>query len=127
MMHQRLNIPQFLVLHRRWLIVFAAALSISAYVGASSLFYRTGFPLDDAWIHQTYARNLALHGEWSFIPGQPSAGSTSPLWTILLAPGFWMGLSPYIWTYLLSWAALAGVGLAGISIFGRIFVVWRSL
>ncbi len=58
-------------------------------------------------------RNLALRGEWAFIPGQPSAGSTSPLWSALLAIGYRVGLSPYWWTYLLGWASLLGVGLAG--------------
>ena len=47
-------------------------------------YYRGGFPLDDAWIHQTYARSLAQTGKWEFLPGQSSAGgSTSPLWSML--------------------------------------------
>jgi arabinofuranosyltransferase len=99
-----------------WLALIAA-ISIGGYVVFSAMIYRVGFPLDDAWIHQTYARNLALRGEWAFIPNLPSAGSTSPLWTALLAPGYWLGLAPYLWTYLLGWAALVGVGLAGWRIF----------
>ena len=71
------------------------------YLLASYLTYRIGFPLDDSWIHLTFARNLAEHGEWSFRPGVPSAGSTSPLWSALLAIGFLLNLEPYIWTYLL--------------------------
>lgn len=63
-----------------------------------------GFPLDDAWIHQTYARNLGLRGEWAFLPGVPSAGSTSPLWTALLAVGYALGIEPYPWA--LAWGAL---------------------
>jgi hypothetical protein len=31
------------------------------------------FPIDDAWIHLTYARNLAQRFEFSFLPGVPSA------------------------------------------------------
>jgi hypothetical protein len=69
-----------------------------------------GFPLDDSWIHQTYARNLA-HGEWAFRPGIPSAGSTSPLWALLLAVGFALRLSPYIWTYLLGGLILFSLSL----------------
>jgi hypothetical protein len=99
------------------LLALIATISTGGYVAFSAMTYRVGFPLDDAWIHQTYARNLALRGEWAFIPGQPSAGSTSPLWSALLAPGYWLGLAPYLWTYLLGWAALLGVGLAGWRIF----------
>jgi len=44
-----------------------------------------GVPLDDAWIHFQFARNLARGEGFSFNPGQPTAGSTAPLWTLLLA------------------------------------------
>ncbi|NCP87580.1 MAG: hypothetical protein CO094_08455 [Anaerolineae bacterium CG_4_9_14_3_um_filter_57_17] len=83
-----------------WLAL-TAALGGLTYILSAAYIYRPGFPLDDAWIHLTYARNLALLGEWSFLPGQPSAGSTSPLWTLLLAPGFWLKLAPYFWPYFL--------------------------
>src|SRR5512138_2254022 len=66
-----------LVLGGIWLAVMVV---VGVYVITSARTFRIGYPLDDAWIHQTYARNLALHGEWAFIPGRPSAGSTSPLW-----------------------------------------------
>lgn len=59
-----------------------------------------GYPIDDAWIHQSYARSLAERGEMSFHPGEPSAGSTSPLWSLLLAPGHWIG-QPLAWSYAL--------------------------
>ncbi|MDX9759614.1 MAG: hypothetical protein RBU27_10680 [Bacteroidota bacterium] len=59
-----------------------------------------GFPLDDGWIHATYARNLAAHGEFALNPGTPSTGTTSLLWTVLLGgvmdaglpavPGAWL-------------------------------------
>lgn len=57
-----------------------------------------GFPLDDAWIHQVYARNLGARGEFSFFPGQPSAGSTSPLWALLLSVGYALHLDFRVWT-----------------------------
>lgn len=90
-------------LTRNDLLIIAAAVLLIAiiYLLASRVTYAIGFPLDDSWIHQTYARNLALLGEWAFRPGIPSAGSTSPLWSALLAVGFWIYLSPYIWTYFL--------------------------
>lgn len=86
---------------RRDLFILAATVFLIAiiYLLASYFKYSIGFPLDDSWIHQTYARNFALRGEWAFRPGLPSAGSTSPLWSALLAVGFVLHLSPYIWTY----------------------------
>jgi hypothetical protein len=90
-------------LSRRDLLIIAGAVALIAavYLLASQVTYGIGFPLDDSWIHQTYARNLALRGEWAFRPGIPSAGSTAPLWSVLLSLGFLLHLSPYIWTYLL--------------------------
>ncbi len=85
--------------------------SLAVYLGLSAIIYRIGFPLDDSWIHQTYARNLALRGEWSFTPGVMSAGSTSPIWTILLALGFVLNLSPYLWTFFLGVLFLFGISL----------------
>jgi hypothetical protein len=89
-----------------WTLAGITLISVGLYLAFSGVYYHFGFPLDDAWIHQTYARNLALRWEWSFLPGQTSGGSTAPLWTALLAIGFWLRLSPYIWTYSLGAVAL---------------------
>ncbi|MGW8224910.1 MAG: hypothetical protein ACWGOY_04215 [Anaerolineales bacterium] len=83
-----------------------AAVSLGAYLISSWSTYKIGFPLDDAWIHQTYARNLGTAGAWEFLPGQPSAGSTAPSWTFLLSIGYSMNLNKYIWTFLLGWGLL---------------------
>jgi hypothetical protein len=112
-----LSLPDLTPRRKAGLLALAAALSLGSYLLASYLGYRFGFPLDDAWIHQTYARNLALHGEWAFLPGQPSAGSTAPLWSVLLAPGHALGLGPHLWTYALGWAVLWAVALAGGHVF----------
>ncbi len=95
-------------LSRRDLLILAGAVILAAgiYLLTSYFNYGIGFPLDDSWIHQTYARNLAQNGEWAFRPGVPSAGSTAPLWSALLAIGFVIHLSPYIWTYFLGMLAL---------------------
>jgi hypothetical protein len=50
-----------------------------------------GVPLDDAWIHFQFARNLARGDGLSFNPGQPTSGSTAPLWTLLLAAVYGLG------------------------------------
>jgi hypothetical protein len=95
-----------------WIILALGALvAVLFYLIVSEVVFQIGFPLDDAWIHLTYARNVAQHGAWAFRLGQHSAGSTSPLWTALLSIGFLMGLAPYVWTYLLGWAVLTLLAL----------------
>jgi hypothetical protein len=44
-----------------------------------------GFPLDDPWIHLTFARNLAHGWGFAYNHGEPVAGSSAPLWTLILA------------------------------------------
>jgi hypothetical protein len=80
------------------------------YLGYSLYYGFLGFPLDDAWIHQTYARNLALHHEFAYNVGEPSVGSTSPLWTLLLAPAYLLPGDYRLWTYLLGAILLALTG-----------------
>jgi hypothetical protein len=53
-----------------------------------------GFPTDDSWIHMVFAKNIAHGYDISFNPGELSTGSSSPLWTYLLAGGLWLGFSP---------------------------------
>ncbi len=95
----------------RIFIAVAALIAVLFYLWISALIFRIGFPLDDTWIHLTYARNLAEHGEWAFRLGESSAGSTAPLWTLLLAIGFLLKLAPYIWTYFLGWVLLTLLGI----------------
>jgi hypothetical protein len=93
-----------------WLILLLATLaSMGVYLAVSANNLRIGFPLDDAWIHQTYARNLALRGEWAFIPGQASGGSTSPLWTVLLAAGYIFRFPPFNSAFFLGGFLLMGL------------------
>jgi hypothetical protein len=80
------------------LLILLEALSTMLYLGKAGTF---GFPLDDSWIHQTYARNLGLHGVMAFSPGQPSTGSTSFGWTVLLAVGYFLKIPFFFWTYFL--------------------------
>jgi hypothetical protein len=47
--------------------------------------HNPGFPLDDPWIHLTFARNLARGWGFAYNHGEPVAGSTAPLWTFILA------------------------------------------
>jgi len=62
-----------------------------------------GFPLDDAWIHQTYAKNLVALRSWSYTGAKISGGSTSPLWTLLISTGYLVSNKwGIVWTFLLS-------------------------
>ncbi len=81
-----------------WLAI-ALMLGLFYLVVAAWGYGAGGFPLDDAWIHQTYARNLANSGQLAFVPGVPSAGSTAPLWTLMLSVGHLPGISYKLWTY----------------------------
>jgi len=89
------------------LLVALTCLSAGGFLWISMRTYGLGFPLDDAWIHQTYARNLAERGEWAFVPGQLSAGSTAPLWTGALTVGNWLGVEIKAWSYFLGGVLLA--------------------
>ena len=109
-----------------WQLALASGISMTVYLVASALYYRVGFPLDDSWIHLTYARNLAVFGEWAFQPGKSSAGSTAPLWTVLLSIGFFIKLAPYIWTYLLGTLLLWGMGLLSEMVARRVSSAYQS-
>ncbi len=96
----------------RWidLILLLAALALVALYTVSA---GGGFPLDDSWIHQTYARNLALTGQWAFVPNVPSAASTSPLYTVMLALGYALGVPFALWTHGIGALALGGTAVIG--------------
>jgi len=105
---------------RELLIIGAfAGIALVGYLLFSLIIFRLGFPLDDAWIHQVYARNLIQTGEWAFIPGVPSAGSTAPVWSWLLSVGYLFNFGPLYWSYGLGWAVLWAIGAAGYSGFRR--------
>lgn len=107
-----------------WL-VGAAAISILGFIISSRLKVGAGFPLDDAWIHQTYARNLAYRGEWAFVPGQPSAGSTAPLWSLLIAIGYYLGIDAIIWTYFFGAVSLIATAACGEMIVRKFAPGWK--
>ncbi|HXD99632.1 MAG TPA: hypothetical protein VN646_23970, partial [Candidatus Acidoferrum sp.] len=69
-------------------LVLAAVLPLALFVMRERLVAGTsGFPLDDSWIHLHFARNLAEGAGFAYNPGRPVAGSTAPLWTLLLGGG----------------------------------------
>ncbi|HEV7666149.1 MAG TPA: hypothetical protein VGQ62_21630, partial [Chloroflexota bacterium] len=76
-------------------------------------------PIDDAYITFRYSRNLAEGLGLVYNPGEWVLGTTTPLWAVLLAGGYRLGLTdlPWLATVLSalcdagSAALLAGLGL----------------
>ncbi|MBX2992327.1 MAG: tetratricopeptide repeat protein [Bacteroidetes bacterium] len=63
---------------------------------------QSGFPLDDPWIHLQFAKNLYEYGSFSYYKNEMvTAGSTSPLYTILLAIGFFFTSNEMMLSYVL--------------------------
>jgi hypothetical protein len=106
---------------RDLIIVVVATIGVAVYVLTAHTLGGPGFPLDDSWIHQTYGRNLGQTGQWAYVPSVPSAGSTSPLYTILLAVGYALRVPFFAWTYGLGAAFLAATGLIGARVAERLY------
>jgi len=80
------------------------------------------FPLDDAWIHMQFARNLAEGRGFSFNPGVPVSGSTAPLWTLALGGVFAvLGSHPVLAKVL---GIIATLGTAWLA--GRLALIWAG-
>lgn len=109
--------------HRLWiatLLICMAVLSSALYLAYARLGGLAGFPLDDAWIHQTYARNLAQTGQLAYLPGQPSAGSTSPAWSFILSVAYLVGIDDRLWAYLMGSLSLAATAYLTYRLFLRL-------
>ena len=59
-----------------------------------------GFPLDDPWIHLTFARNFSEYFSFSFYKNEMvTAGSTSPIYTFLISVAFFITKNEFILSY----------------------------
>jgi hypothetical protein len=70
------------------MIVFLWVFACVLFFGTEASFLNKefpGMPLDDTWIHFTFARNLSQYGSFGLNPGEFSGGATSPLWVLILA------------------------------------------
>jgi len=87
------SVPDWISENRADLLLFISGTAVTV---ASCLHYlltmltwtQPGFTLDDSWIHLVFARTIYKGRPWEYSPGYPSTGSTSPLWSIILAPLF---------------------------------------
>ncbi|MCB0728697.1 MAG: hypothetical protein KDD00_14640 [Ignavibacteriae bacterium] len=95
-------------------LIILLPIAAAFYYGYSA-FRENGFlsfPLDDSWIHLTFARNLAEYFSFSYFKNEAvTAGSTSPLYTIIVAIGFFFTDNEMILSYILgvSFFALASL------------------
>lgn len=108
--------------HRYYAWALVALLVVSLlYLGGLGLTRRLGLPLDDAWIHQTFARNLVRYSQFAYMPGHISTGSTAPIWTMMLAPAYLLGLDPLAWSYAMGILLLFALGLGVFRLGVRLF------
>jgi len=92
--------------------VLTIALTVTYLISASSINGYNGFPLDDPWIHLTFAKNLAEYGSFSYYKNEMStAGSTSPIYTIILAAGFLITKNEMVLSYVLGIFFLVFAGI----------------
>jgi len=60
-----------------------------------------GFPLDDPWIHLNFAKNLIDYGSFSYFKNEIiTSGSTSPLYTAIIAFLFFISSNEFIISYI---------------------------
>jgi arabinofuranosyltransferase len=97
--------PIFLAaLARCWPYAVALVAVLGYWTAAWVLGVEGALPLDDSYIHGHFARQLAAGHGLTYNPGEWVAGSTSPLWTALLALA-----GESLWV--LAWSKVLGVGL----------------
>jgi arabinofuranosyltransferase len=61
-----------------------------------------GVPLDDTWIHFRFAENFSHGHFFEYNINQPTPGTTSPLWVMLLSISFLLKLDPIVFSISLS-------------------------
>ncbi len=85
-------------------ILLLAGLLMSVLT-ASFAYYTNGsfgFPLDDPWIHLQFAKNLHDYGSFSYYKDEmATSGSTAPLYTLILAAGFFVTNNEMVLSYVL--------------------------
>jgi hypothetical protein len=89
-------------------VIVASAIYISSRTTSGRLIY----PLDDTYIHMSIAKNFAEHGVWGFTRYSFSSSTSSPLYTAILAGGYFI-IGNNEW-----------MPLAFNLIFGTIFIVY---
>ena len=89
----------------KYIILFPILLVVVAGIYFIYSSYKTngyfGFPLDDPWIHLTFAKNLIEYGSFSYYKNEiVTSGSTSPVYTLLLSLLYIIIKNEFIISYL---------------------------
>ena len=89
----------------KYIFLFPVLIAIIAGVYFIYSSYKTngffGFPLDDPWIHLTFAKNLVEYGSFSYFKNEiVTSGSTSPIYTFLLSLFYIIVKNEFIISYL---------------------------
>ena len=94
-----------------------AAFVLALLLGRAAAAGFVTFPLDDAWIHLSYAKSLRLGEGLSYNPQDYETGFSSPLWVLVLALVPW-GPAP---APAVAWLAafFYGLGAYGVTSFAR--------
>jgi hypothetical protein len=88
----------------------AAVVAGCYFLNVAATSHGLGFPLDDPWIHLQFARNLHDFGSFSYFKNQMvTSGSTSPLYTSLLAAGMFVSSQELQLSYVFGIAAFAAL------------------
>ena len=103
----------------RYIIALPVLLAVAAGVYLIYSSYKTngyfGFPLDDPWIHLTFAKNLIDYGSFSYFKNELiTSGSTSPIYTLLLSLYYIISKNEFIISYTL------GVLFGALTVFAMI-------
>lgn len=84
------------------ILLFSFFLSLLYIKGALEQNGYFGFPLDDPWIHLTFAKNLVNYHSFSYYKNEMvTAGSTSPLYTLILSVLYIVNKNEMIISYFL--------------------------
>lgn len=82
-------------LDQRWgkTAVYSAIITAALFVGLVASHF--AYTPDDAYIYFQYAKKITQGKGFSFNAGEPSYGTTGPLWALYIAGGMKVGLTPY--------------------------------